>query len=275
MGDFFIWGRKRVVQIGMMNDPARDPVQEVVWAREHDFEFIDLTVEGPAAGVETLEIGALRDALGSTGLHIVGHTAWYLPFGSPVPQLRRGATEAVRAIFEPMATLGCKAITVHVDRGLNAFAYDDTVRWNAESFATLAEDAAPYGITIMIENVPNNLNNAKAIRVMLNEHPALRFHLDIAHANVKGERTQEFLKAHADKLVHVHVSDNKRTQDDHLPLGVGTINWPKNIGYLKRSGYDGTITLEVFGDEREFLLNSKERLRALWDAVDMDAEEDE
>ncbi len=131
------------MKIGMMNDPAMDPVQEILWAGEHGFEFIDLTVEGPAADAEALNVPALRDALRNTGIGIVGHTAWYLPFGSPVPQVRRGAIEAVRATFEPLAALGCTQVTVHVDRGLHAFAYDDTVRWNAESFAQLAEDAAP------------------------------------------------------------------------------------------------------------------------------------
>lgn len=260
------------MKIGMMNDPAMDPVQEILWAGAHGFDFIDLTVEGPAADAASLNVAALRDALQSTGLGIVGHTAWYLPFGSPVPQLRKGAIEAVRATFEPLAALDCNQVTVHVDRGMNAFAYDDTVRWNAESFAQLADAAAPYGITMAIENVPNNLNNAKAIRVMLAAHPALRFHLDIAHANVKGDRTEEFLKAHIDKLVHVHVSDNKRTQDDHLPLGVGTINWPKHIGYLKGSGYDGTITLEVFSDDRSFIIASADRLRTLWAEANAPAE---
>ncbi len=258
------------MKIGMMNDPALDPVKEVLWAGAHGFEFIDLTVEGPVADAASLDVAALRDALNSTNLGIVGHTAWYLPFGSPVPQLRQGAIEAVRAAFEPMAAIGCQQFTVHVDRGLNGFEYEDTVRWNAESFAQLAEDATPFGIVIAIENVPNNLNNAKALRVMLKEHDALRFHLDIAHANVKGDRTEEFLKAHRDKLVHVHISDNKRTSDDHLPIGVGTINWPKNIGLLKRSGYDGTITLEVFTDDREYLIGSIGRLRKLWDDVSME-----
>ncbi len=95
------------MKIGMMNDPAMDPVQEILWAGEHGFEFIDLTVEGPAADAEALNVPALRDALHDTGIGIVGHTAWYLPFGSPVPQVRRGAIEAVRATFEPLAALSC------------------------------------------------------------------------------------------------------------------------------------------------------------------------
>jgi sugar phosphate isomerase/epimerase len=255
------------MKLGMMNDPALDAVDEARWAAGHKFDFLDLTMEGPTAAKEQLEVPALRKVLDDTGLGIVGHNAWYLPFGSPIKEVRAGAVAAVEATFEPFAQLGAKLVNVHVDKGIGAFAYDDTVRWNAECFADLAERAKPYGITVMIENVVNNLNNAKAMRVMLDAHPDLRFHLDIAHANVRGERTKEYLKAHAAKLVHVHVSDNKRTSDDHLPLGVGDIHWPEQLGMLKDTGYDGTITLEIFTPERDFLLDSAQRVRRIWEQV--------
>lgn len=250
--------------IGMMNDPAIDPVAEARWAAKHGFDFIDLTMEGPAAAVEQVNVDALKAVLDATGLGIIGHTAWYLPFGSPVPQIRAGAVEAVRVQFEPLARLGGRYINVHVDKGIGAFAYDDTLRWNAESFTTLAEQAQSYGLQVMIENVVNNFNTARAFRTLLDAHAELRLHLDIAHANVKGEKTADFLKQHAAKLVHVHISDNKRVNDDHLPLGVGTINWVEQIGLLKASGYDSTITLEIFTPDRTYLVDSAARLRKLW-----------
>ena len=252
------------MKVGMMNDPAVDPVAEARWAAENDFDFIDLTLEGPAARVETLDRAAMASVLRETGLGIVGHTAWYLPFGSPVPEVRAGAVAAVEATFEALAELGSQYVNVHVDKGINAFAYDDTLRWNAESFATLAARAQGYGLTVIVENVVNNFNTAKAFRVLLGGHPGLRFHLDIAHANVKGEKTVDFLKAHSDKLVHVHISDNKRVNDDHLPIGVGTIDWPEQLRLLAASGYDGTITLEVFTADRAYVLESAERLRRMW-----------
>jgi sugar phosphate isomerase/epimerase len=250
-----------------MNDPAVDPVREAQWAAEHGFDFIDLTLEGPGARVEDLDVAGLGEVLRTTGLGVIGHTAWYLPFGSPVAEVRAGAVAAVEATFEPLARLGAKYVNVHVDRGINAFSYDATLGWNAESFGRLAELAEPFGLTVIVENVVNNFNTAKAFRVLLGAHPSLRFHLDIAHANVKGEKTSEFLKAHGAKLAHVHVSDNKRVNDDHLPLGVGIINWPEQIGLLKASGYDSTITVEVFTPDREYVIDSAERVRRIWQEV--------
>ena len=248
----------------MMNDPVADPVREAQWAAENGFEFIDLTLEGPGAGVETLDRLALGEILAATGLGIVGHTAWYLPFGSPIREVRLGAVAAVEATFEPLAVLGARLVNVHVDKGISAFDYDDTLRWNAESFGALAERAEPFGLTVIVENVVNTYNTAKAFRVLLDAHPSLRLHLDIAHACVKGDKTADFLKAHAARLVHVHVSDNKRVHDDHLPLGVGTIDWPEQLRLLKASGYDGTITVEVFCPDRGYVLDSAARLRRMW-----------
>jgi sugar phosphate isomerase/epimerase len=247
----------------MMNDPAADPVREARWAAEHGFDFIDLTIEGPAAGVETLDVRALGDVLNATGLGIVGHSAWYLPFASPFKEVRAGAVAAVEALFEPLRVLGATLVNVHVDRGMHKFPYDDSLRWNAESFATLADRAAPFGLRVMVENVVNPFNTARAFRTLLG-HPELRLHLDVGHANVKGERTEEFLKTHRERLVHVHISDNRGVNDDHLPLGVGEIDWPEQMQLLRGAGYDGTMTLEIFTPDRSYLIDSAERLRRLW-----------
>jgi sugar phosphate isomerase/epimerase len=37
------------------------------------------------------------------------------------------------------------------------------------------------------------------------------------------------------------------------------------IPMLKQSGYDGTITLEVFSPDRRYLLFSREKLKELWE----------
>ncbi len=256
------------MKVGMMNDPAADPVREAQWAAGNGFEFIDLTLEGPRAAVETLDVDAFRSVLENTGLGVVGHTAWYLPFASPFRELREGAIAAVEATFEPLAALGARLVNVHVDKGIAKFTYDDSLRWNAESFAILAEHAAPHGLKVMVENVVNQFNTAKAFRALLG-HTELGLHLDIGHANVKGSRTEEFLKAHHERLVHVHVSDNRLRSDDHLPLGVGEIDWKEEIGRLRRADYDGSITLEVFTPDRSYLVESASRLRRLWQEAEV------
>ena len=68
----------------------------------------------------------------------------------------------------------------------------------------------------------------------------------------------------------MHLSENDGTADQHLPLGAAprsSTDWPKHMKKLKAAGYDGTITLEVFANDREYLLLSRDLLRRWWTAA--------
>ena len=43
-----------------------------------------------------------------------------------------------------------------------------------------------------------------------------------------------------------------------------SFSWPKHVKKLKTTGYDGTITLEVFAPQKEYLLLSRDLLRRWW-----------
>jgi len=88
--------------------------------------------------------------------------------------------------------------------------------------------------------------------------------LDLGHANLFGKSIEEFIRKFHTKIRHVHLHDNDGRKDLHLPMGVGNINWEKILKTLKRN-YDGTITLEVFSKDRDYVVLSKEKLRRLWE----------
>ena len=95
-------------------------------------------------------------------------------------------------------------------------------------------------------------------------------HLDIGHANLRvpHNTTEEILIAYGSRLRHVHLQDNRGGLEDlHLPLGAGNVDVPRTIRALKRCGYDGTITLEVFTPDRHYLTYSRDVLRKMWDQV--------
>ncbi|MCP3887742.1 MAG: hypothetical protein GY702_02555 [Desulfobulbaceae bacterium] len=54
-----------------------------------------------------------------------------------------------------------------------------------------------------------------------------------------------------------------------MPLGVGTVDWKKAVRLLKASGYDSTITLEVFCNDPDmqykYLDMSRRLVLELWD----------
>jgi sugar phosphate isomerase/epimerase len=137
---------------------------------------------------------------------------------------------------------------------------------NAEAIGNLAQDAAQRGITLMVENLDRLFSDVADLKVIFDGVPEVGFHLDVGHANLRlgrGEknRSKDLLAAFGDRLSHVHLSDNRGGAEDlHLPLGAGAIDWPGVARMLNESGWDGTVTLEVFSREREYLRMS----RKLW-----------
>lgn len=70
--------------IGAMNHPAATVADEIEWIAELGFDFVDLTLEPPAAASWLIDPRAIRDSLAKHKLQVVGHTAFYLPMGSAI-----------------------------------------------------------------------------------------------------------------------------------------------------------------------------------------------
>jgi sugar phosphate isomerase/epimerase len=107
---------------------------------------------------------------------------------------------------------------------------------------------------------------------LLSRIPALCVHLSSGHARMEYDydRFDDYVRRFDKRIRHVHLSENDGTADQHLPIGSAArsrIDWPRNIRILRRSGYDGTMTLKVFAPEQDYLLLSKTLLRRWWDAA--------
>src|SRR5262249_41122556 len=70
--------------IGAMNHPAHDVLSEIEWMAGMGLGFIDLTLEPPAAASWRIDAAAVRRAIESCRLKVVGHTPFYLPLGSAI-----------------------------------------------------------------------------------------------------------------------------------------------------------------------------------------------
>ena len=74
------------MQIGLMTNPASDPVREIEVIGDAGFDFVDLALEPPNTDWETMKAGVAgmcRRQLESMKLGVVAHTPFYLPLGSP------------------------------------------------------------------------------------------------------------------------------------------------------------------------------------------------
>jgi sugar phosphate isomerase/epimerase len=251
-----------------MNHPARSVLTEIDWMAKLGFDFIDLTLEPPAAAVWKIDLEQVRELLVAHNLPVVGHTAYYLPLCSPFESIRKAAVEELKYCIEAFAHLGAAWMNIHPDRNVPMHDRKYIIDRNVQSLRELLPVAEQCGVGLMIENLPGEFNTLAQLAQLLDAVPALGLHLDIGHANLMVEKntTGEILETYGSRLRHVHLHDNKGgTADLHLALGSGTMDIPAQLRRLKQCGYDGTITLEVFTADRHFLAYSRDMLRKMWD----------
>jgi sugar phosphate isomerase/epimerase len=256
--------------VGAMNHPGRDVIQEIAWMVALELDFIDLTLEPPVAASSRVDAKEIRRALNDFGMEVVGHTAYYLPLASPIEEIRRGVVEELKRCLDRFSVVGAKWMNVHPDRHVPMHDRPFVIDRNIKTITELLPVARDCGIGLMIENLPGEWNTVLQLSQLLDPIPELGVHLDIGHANLRVPRntTDEILRAYGPRLRHVHLHDNKGGEADlHLPLGCGTINIPHQVQLLRAVGYDGTITLEVFSEDRHYLAYSRDVLKKIWDEV--------
>jgi len=250
-----------------MNHPAKDILHELRWMAELGMDFVDLTLEPPCSASWRIDRRSIRNALEEYRFPVVGHTAWYLPLASAIPDLRRGAVEELKRCLEAFSELGAKWMNIHPDRHTPWHDRQFFIEGNLRSLDELQRHGEKLGVGVMIENLPGEYNSAEQLGQLLDPLPQVHLHLDIGHANleVRENTTSEILAAYGDRLRHVHLHDNRGGHADlHLPLGAGNVDVNQTVCALQHCGYDGTITLEVFTPDKQYLVYSRDLLRRVW-----------
>lgn len=258
------------MQIGAMNNPSRELLGEMKWMSEMDLDFIDLTLEPPAAAPWNINASEIRSALLDLDLGIVGHTAYYLPFSCTFESVRRAAVEETKRCIEIFSEIGAKWVNLHPDRHAPFHSRHFVIEQNLKSIRELLPTARDCGMGLMVENVPGEFNSRAQLGDLLDAIPELGLHLDIGHCNlqVATNTATEIIRTYGPRIQHVHIHDNKGGSADlHLPLGTGTLDFIHPLKALQTWKYDGTITLEVFSEDRQFLAYSRDVLKKTWNSL--------
>ncbi|PSP77165.1 hypothetical protein BRC81_10275 [Halobacteriales archaeon QS_1_68_20] len=91
--------------------------------------------------------------------------------------------------------------------------------------------------------------------------------LDTGHARATGHDgawQAEFLRKHGDRVSHVHLNHTRRSDDDeHLPVGLGRVDFGALADAIAETGWTGTCTHELFGFDLRYAAESKRAFDAL------------
>lgn len=132
---------------------------------------------------------------------------------------------------------------------------DDVVRPPAENSLSAAVKslgevvalAAPLGVRVALEVIPNRLSSAEALTRLLEDEldlPGAGICLDFGHAAIMGDLV-DAIETVSGLLVTTHVHDNHGRDDEHLAPFEGATDWDAALMSLQKIGYEGTLVFEV------------------------------
>jgi len=254
------------MKIGLMNNPSKSIYDEATFCGKAGFDFLDLTIEGPRAAA--VDIAELQTLLDFYSLTITGHTDPCLPYAYPIKAVREACLQELERCAEIFSALGARVMNIHPCYFCPPAMKKDIVAFNLEALQPIAAMAASHGLTLVLENFKAPFDRVSTFATLLAAVPGLQLHLDFGHTNFGRDDHEVFCRELGQHIRHVHFSDNRSRSDDHMPLGVGSVNWSNAVKALKATGYDGTITLEVFCNDPamqyKYLKMNRELVLELW-----------
>jgi sugar phosphate isomerase/epimerase len=168
-----------------------------------------------------------------------------------------------RRSLEVAAEVGAEILVAHAP-----LRWERLARWWTANDADA--EAAELGVAFAMENL-YPVRGVCLSCVITPEQLAPFTHVvfDTSHFAVAGVDLFEAWEVLADRVAHLHVSDNFGTgTDSHAPIGTGVLPLERFLAHVGASGWSGTITLELdcraHLDSRDTLVAflARERIKA-------------
>ena len=218
--------------------------------RKEGFDGIEIPLfEGDAAHFQKLRKVLDGNGLGCTAVTVSTEAANPI---SPDAKVRRAAVDDLRRKIELSSILGADVLCGPFHQPLGVFSgtgpTEDEKKRAAEVHREAAETAKEAGVRLGIEYLNRfecyflNTASDAAAHVERVGHPSFGMMYDTFHANVEEKDPIGAFRDHAKHIVHFHVSENDRGTP-----GTGHIPWLETFRAVRRSGYDGWMTIEAFG----------------------------
>jgi len=132
------------------------------------------------------------------------------------------------------------------------------------SIEELQRVAAPLGVQIAVEVIPNELSRAGSLVHFVEdeveglEGRPVGICLDFGHAHMDGDLL-DAIETVSEHFVTAHVHDNRGRCRRHLVPFEGTIDWPAALTAIQKVGYEGPLMFEIGarGSAKELLARAQ------------------
>jgi len=197
----------------------------------------------------------LRRAFQARGIRPTLHASFYnINLASLNPLIRKASLHQLLECLRFAHDLEAEVLIVHAGDLPGDYPQEFLLLAREKLLSSLEEalkEAEELGVTLALENKARGRNRGlvqspeehlELVEVLAS--PNCRIALDVGHAYTFGFDPREYLEEVLPYLAEVHLHDNDGSEDQHRPLGEGTIPFKPLLSTLNES-FSGPLILEV------------------------------
>jgi xylose isomerase len=181
-------------------------------------------------------------------------------FSSIDPKIRKQAIDDAKAAIDFASQVGCRVMTTWPGQDGYDYIFQADYIKERQLFSDAIAELCSYNpdINITMEyklkepRTHSYISTAGSALLMCETIGAknLGIALDYGHAALGYESPAEAVamcKMYGNRLMHIHINDNYRIWDDDMIVGsVHTLEYLEFIYWLRRTGYDGYMTMDQY-----------------------------
>lgn len=164
---------------------------------------------------------------------------------APEKRERIAAMDEIKRALEVAEQAPFQFLVQHVGVG-NEDSNGRKIEAAMSSLEHLHAFARPLGVTLLVENIPNDLSTPQGLLELLDggHFRDIGVCLDLGHAHLMSSVKDAFdvLK---DRIRSTHVHDNNKDHDTHLWPGGGNIDWKEAVQLLRTAPHVPPVLLEI------------------------------
>jgi len=221
------------------------------------FEVVEVVCDSPYQNPLDVNADFLNSVSRSLGTQFTVHCPFVnADIGSLDGTVRERSVRGVLDTIELGAAIGALLVVVHPTRGTRGSLEErDKVRsLERESLVRIHERAVERGLKMCVENMPSgsafaDKSLASGVMHLVKGLNGVGATFDVGHANTTTVPAQTMARHFGSLIGHVHVHDNRGAQDEHLEIGLGTVDWKEVVASLVELKYDGILLDESLNVE--------------------------
>jgi sugar phosphate isomerase/epimerase len=176
-------------------------------------------------------------------------SAWDINLTSPIGELRDAAYGLHEKSIEFARKIGASHVVLHPGFcNSSAFNKSRARSLAREAAGKLAVKAKSLGLRLAFENVGYHgssiYTEEEFCHALDGLDETLGYLVDTGHAHLNHWDVPALIDRLKDRLIGIHLHDNKADADNHLPIYEGGLNWPAIFGAIRNIPGDCDLVLE-------------------------------